>query len=320
METEEMLKNLHAAEIQLNICYYYNTAVLFFAKNLDRHFFHTCVTCALYKGLSKVTILDRKDFNGDIIDSIDQAMIFLKRHLNLRYEFDGFPARKEIPEIPYEALREGVINAVIHRDYFEKGANVMVEIFDDRVEIANPGGLPRGLRIENFGKESILRNPNIANLMQRIEYIEKMGTGILRMQKLLADAGLPPLRYELSGFVRAIFYRYPAAGRFAEQVSDYQYPPSTPQVPPKYPPSTPQVVPLVNDEKLQKVLLFCAEPKSREEIQFYLSLRDRKYFRVKILLPLLKKGLLIPTIPDKPNSPRQKYVAARGGREWVKRK
>jgi ATP-dependent DNA helicase RecG len=235
METEEMLKNLHAAEIQLNACYYYNTAVLFFAKNLDHHFFHTCVTCALYKGFSKVTILDRKDFNSDIIDSIDQAMIFLKRHLNLRYEFDGSPARKEIPEIPYEALREGLINAVIHRDYFEKGANVMVEIFDDRVEIANPGGLPRGLKIENFGKESILRNPNIANLMQRIEYIEKMGTGILRMQKLLADAGLPPLRYELSDFVRAVFYRYPAAWHDADQVSDYQYPypPSAPQAPPK---------------------------------------------------------------------------------------
>jgi ATP-dependent DNA helicase RecG len=55
----------------------------------------------------------------------------------------------------------------------------MVEIFDDRVEIVNPGGLPRSLKIENFGKESILRNPNITNLMQRIEYIEKMGTGIL---------------------------------------------------------------------------------------------------------------------------------------------
>ena len=119
-------------------------------------------------------------------------MIYLKQRLNVRYEFDGNPARIEIPEIPWEALREAVINAVIHRNYFEKGANVMVEIFDDRVEITSPGGLPKGLKEEDFGKISILRNPNIANLMQRIDYIEKMGTGIARMQKLLANAGLKP--------------------------------------------------------------------------------------------------------------------------------
>jgi len=94
---------------------------------------------------------------------------YLKQHLKVRYEFDGSPARKEIPEIPYEALREAVINAVIHRDYFEKGVNVMIEIFDDRVEITSPGGLPKGLKVEDFGKVSLLRNPNIANLMQRIE-------------------------------------------------------------------------------------------------------------------------------------------------------
>lgn len=104
-------------------------------------------------------------------------MPYLKQHLKVRYEFDGSPARKEIPEIPYEALREAVINAVIHRDYFEKGVNVMIEIFDDRVEITSPGGLPKGLKVEDFGKVSLLRNPNIANLMQRIEYIEKMGSG-----------------------------------------------------------------------------------------------------------------------------------------------
>ncbi len=202
-----MLKNLHAAEIQQNETYYYNTAVLFFAKNLELQYFHTKVTCALYKGKDKVTVLDRKDFNFDIVDTIDQTMIYLKQRLNVRYEFDGSPARKEIPEIPWEALREAVINAVIHRDYFEKGANVMVEIFDDRVEITSPGGLPKGLRKEDFGKISVLRNPNIANLMQRIDYIEKMGTGIPRMQKLLVDAGLKPLSYEISGFVRAVFFR-----------------------------------------------------------------------------------------------------------------
>jgi ATP-dependent DNA helicase RecG len=296
----------------LGTCYYYNTAVLFFAKNLDKHFFHTCVTCALYKGLDKVTVLDRKDFNHDIIDNIDKAMIFLQQHLNVRYEFDGSPARKEIPEIPIEALREAVINAVIHRDYFEKGANVMVEIYDDRVEITNPGGLPKGLKVKDFGKISILRNPNIANLMQRIEYIEKMGTGIRRMQKMLAGAGLPPIDYEFSNFVRAVFFR-PRAERAAFEVKDREadYYASTPQAPRKHPASTPQAPRKQKPEGPASILAFCAVPRSRAEIQAYLGLKDREHFRLNILQPLLKNGSLIPTIPDKPNSPRQKYLAAR---------
>ena len=76
-----------------------------------------------------------------------------------------------------------------------------MEIFDDRVEITSPGGLPKGLKTEDFGSASLLRNPNIANLMQRIDYIEKMGTGISRMQKLLKEAGLARLRYEFQALL-----------------------------------------------------------------------------------------------------------------------
>ncbi len=92
----------------------------------------------MYKGVERVTILDKKDFNLDLPNMIEESLLFLKQHLKLRYQFDGSPERLEIPEIPYEALRETVINAVIHRDYFIKGANVKVEIFDDRVEVTSP--------------------------------------------------------------------------------------------------------------------------------------------------------------------------------------
>lgn len=90
LDTPEMLKNLHVAEIQGKDTFYYNTAVLFFAKNLENQYYHTCVTCALYKGIDKVTVLDRKDFNFDIVDNIDQTMIYLKQHLKVRFEFSSF--------------------------------------------------------------------------------------------------------------------------------------------------------------------------------------------------------------------------------------
>ncbi len=81
----------------------------------------------------------------------------------------------------------------------------MVEIFSDRVEITSPGGLPKGLNPKEFGMRSVLRNPNIANLFQRIHYIEKMGTGIRRIEKMIKEAGLPPVRYRWDEFVTVAF-------------------------------------------------------------------------------------------------------------------
>ncbi|WP_435548422.1 ATP-binding protein [Desulfobacterium sp. N47] len=201
-----LYKNLGIGEIQEGRVFYNNLAPLFFAKNLNDFYYHTVVTCALYQGKTKATVLDRKDYNSDLVSSVDLSMNFIKQYLPVRYEFTGEPARKEVPQIPYEALREALINAVVHRDYFEKGGNVIVEIFEDRIEITNPGGLVKGLTPENFGKISMLRNPGIANLFQRIDYIEKMGTGIERIRLSLKEANVPQAQYELmSSFVKAVF-------------------------------------------------------------------------------------------------------------------
>ena len=131
------------------------------------------MTCALFKGTEKVHVLNRKDYNEDLISNIDNAMVFLKQHVPVRYEMTGGPRRREPPEVPFDALREAVINAVVHRDYLEKGARVMVEMFDDRIEIYNPGGLVKGLDPSEFGRKSVLRNPLLASMLDRIEYIEK---------------------------------------------------------------------------------------------------------------------------------------------------
>jgi len=204
-----ILQNLGVAEKQSGKVIFNNTGILFFAKNLEHIYRHTTITCALFKGTDKVDVLDRKDFNDDIVTSVNNAMLFLKQHIAVRYEFNGSPKRIEIPEIPFEALREAVINAACHRDYFEKGANIMVAIFDDRVEISSPGTLVKGLNKKNFGKKSILRNANIASLFHRMGYIEKMGTGIIRMQDLMKKAGLNPIQFEFDSFVTAIFERKP---------------------------------------------------------------------------------------------------------------
>jgi ATP-dependent DNA helicase RecG len=207
LDDATVLVNLGVAEKQEGKVIFNNTGILFFAKNLQDIYFHTTVTCALYKGIEKVEVLDRRDFNEDIVSSIDGAVNFLKQWIPVRDEPTGAPQMKKVPEIPYDALREAIINAVTHRNYFERGANVMVEMFDDRIEITNPGGLVKGLQPEDFGKRSVLRNPNIANLLHRIQYIEKMGTGISKIRTLMAEAGLSPVQFEFDTFFTATFRR-----------------------------------------------------------------------------------------------------------------
>jgi len=207
LDAPTVLTNLGVAEKQEGKVIFNNTGILFFSKNLADIYFHTAITCALYKGTEKIDVLDRRDFNEDLISSIDRAMIFLKQYIPLRYEMTGEPRRREIPEIPYEALREAIINATAHRDYFKKGTNIMVEMFDDRIDITNFGGLAKGLKPEDFGKKSVLRNPNIANLLHRAGYIEKMGTGINKMKNLISKASLPPIKFEFDNFFTVTFKR-----------------------------------------------------------------------------------------------------------------
>jgi ATP-dependent DNA helicase RecG len=207
LDNQTMLVNLDVAEKQEGRIMVNNTGALFFSKKLSDIYFHTAVTCALYKGTEKVQVLDRRDFNDDLISSIEGAMVFLKQYIPVRYEMTGSTRRKEIPEIPYDALREALINAVVHRDYFEKGANVMVEMFDDRIEITNPGGLVKGLKPADFGKKSALRNPTIASLLHHANYIEKMGTGISKIRKLMKEAKLSPPKFAFNTFFTVTFKR-----------------------------------------------------------------------------------------------------------------
>ena len=169
--------------------------MLFFSKEPTQRLFHVSVVCALFKGTGKATILDRKEFSGSIIENIEEALLYLRKHLQLRWEISNDSTRRrETLELPETALREAMVNALCHRDYLEEGAQVTVELFDDRLEIYNPGGLPKGLRPEEFGTRSVCRNPLIANLLLRCDYIEKLGTGIGRIRSALEQAGCPAVQ------------------------------------------------------------------------------------------------------------------------------
>ena len=188
-----------------------NAGILFFAKDIYKHIHHAETTLLAFKGTDRLHIYDRRDVRDDLLTQHREAVAFLQKHLNIRTEIKGFD-RKDIYEIPLEVLREAVVNALMHRDYSIRGTQVMVEIYDDRLEIVNPGGLPKGLSVRKLGKVSIRRNEIVADLFSRMHMVERTGMGIRKMRTAMLAAGLQEPVFQTAepeGFFRAVFFRSP---------------------------------------------------------------------------------------------------------------
>lgn len=186
-----------------------NGAVLFFAQTPEQFFEKAVVRCIAFEGTDKRFIIDDKVMSGTLYQQFLQAMEWLKGKLNVRYDIEGAGSqpRKEIWEIPEIVFREAIINALAHRDYYEKGARITIELFEDRVELSNPGGLVSGIPRNEFGKRSLSRNPLIFGLFERIRMVEQIGSGIVRMRDLMKEAGLTPPEFTIDGLFTVVFRR-----------------------------------------------------------------------------------------------------------------
>ena len=155
-----------------------NAAVLLFGKNPQKYFVQAQVKGVRYKGTEPVKpFLDMKSFGGNIIDQIDSATRFMLEHIPRAVWLAGNIQREEKYQYPPDALREGIVNAICHRDYASVG-EIHIRIFDDRIEIWSPGELPGSLTLDDLRKEhkSMPRNPLIAEQLFWIKYIEKVGS------------------------------------------------------------------------------------------------------------------------------------------------
>jgi ATP-dependent DNA helicase RecG len=158
-----------------------NPARLFFgAKPLQ-------LRCAVFLSTESSTIIDRHDFEGDILELIEEAQKYILKNIHIGMRLDGL-RRVDVPEIAVEALREAIINAFCHRDYYDPDY-IQMAIFKDRVEIRNPGTLYGNLTIEDLRKGNVSqrRNPLIADLFRRIEMVEAWGRGMPLILKYAPD-------------------------------------------------------------------------------------------------------------------------------------
>jgi ATP-dependent DNA helicase RecG len=178
-----------------------NGAVLLFGKNPQKHFINLCVRIGRFK--TETTIIDDKWVKGNLFQQFEETLKIIKQFMSVRYEIKGIE-RKDIWDYPIPAIREALLNALTHRDYFNIANFIVVKVYDDHIWFYNPGGLPEGITIGQLKKphQSYLRNPLIAKVFYLSGFIEQYGSGTVRMVNWMKEAHLPEPEYkeEMGGF------------------------------------------------------------------------------------------------------------------------
>ena len=191
----KLIKNINGKDMPTN-------ALLITLGKFD----NTMIKCARFKGTTKEIFIDKKEFDGNLFYNLENTIKFLQNHLNLNAEVEGLQLKEEL-EIPLLALREVLINAIIHRDYL-RNSDIKVAIYDDIVEIVSPGGFPNGLTLEEvMNGRSEIRNKILANLFRELNYVETWGSGIGKVKKICEEKNIKFEINETGNFVSIVFYR-----------------------------------------------------------------------------------------------------------------
>ncbi len=185
-----------------------NAAAVLFCKE-DTDYMQCLLRLARFKGKDNQMFIDNKQITGNIFRLIDAGMAFCFNHLSLSGEING-TYREEHLEVPAKALREALVNALVHRLYVKRGSSVSLAIYDDRIEIINPGTFPSNLTMAELraGNISELRNPTIAKVMYSRKTVETWGRGIKLIWDQCAKASLPePQIVSEGGYTKTVFWR-----------------------------------------------------------------------------------------------------------------
>lgn len=264
--------------------------LLIFSNFPQANFMQFSITASVIPGSEKGIEKDEKRFiddkriTGSIEDMLQGAMDFIEKNMKNIVAFDENGNRKNITEYPMLAIREAILNSIVHRDYsvHTEGIPISIEMYSDRLEIRNPGGIYGNEPVENLGLTHInTRNEALVNALEIMGITENRYSGIPRMRQLFDEAGLrrPVFKVENGEFI-VIFYNSKQTKEIGKKSKR---------------------------KDLENLILdFCSTPKNRQEIVDYIGL---SYFYVvnNLLKGLIEKGKIGLTIPNKPRSAKQKY-------------
>jgi predicted HTH transcriptional regulator len=177
--------------------------MLLFGRDRSHYFPDAWIQAGRFDGKDKTRIADQLEIRSYPVQAIEAAIAFIQKH-SMHGAAIGTVRRQERWDLPPVAVREAVINAVTHADYAQRGAPIRISIFDDRIEVENPGLLPFGLTVDDLHRGiSKLRNRVIGRVFHELGLIEQWGSGIQRMTAACRDAGmLPPVLEEIGSRFR----------------------------------------------------------------------------------------------------------------------
>lgn len=292
---EEILKKLNLVNKNNKLL---NAAYILFAKEAKLE-----LQMAIFATETKLTFLDIDQVFGNVFELIEVGESYIRKNIKWPVNFkSGGMERVEIPEIPLEAIREAIINSLIHRDFKNPKSNE-VAIYKDRVEIFNPGEFPEGFKPEDFieGQGSIPRNPLIANTLYLSKDIEKWGSGFRRITEACQKSNTK-VKFEIrkNGFM-VIFYRKTDDELFDLTQENKKTQENAQETHKKR----------TRNAQEDFILDFCNEARSLKEILEYCGYKNARSFREKYINPLLKDEKLKMTIPDQPKNRNQRYITSK---------
>lgn len=261
--------------------------LLTFARYPQACFPQLCITAISLPGTEigelgneEERFLDSERITGSISDMLEEAVDFVRRNSRTKTIIDNNGRRLDKPEYPLKAVREAILNALVHRDYsvYTENIPIRLEMYRDRMEINNSGSLYGRLKIDNSGKvRPDTRNAALANMLELLKVTENRYSGIPTMRHEFAAANLPlPIFYAKQGEFKVVMYNS-----------------------------------IVNKDNTSEeaILEYCRQPRNRTELTEFLG-KSRNFVMSKIIQPLVESGKLELTLPDKPKSSKQKYVAS----------
>ena len=236
---------------------------------------------------------DSRRIEGTLTDMLDEALKFVRKNMRIATRIDAATGQRvDVPQYPMDAVREAILNALVHRDYsfHTEGMPIQLVMYSDRLEITNPGGLYGRLTIDQLGNvQPDTRNPVLVTAMETLGKTENRYSGIPTIRYAMKKLSLPePLFVDARGKFTVTLFNGFGMPVGVEERSQSQ----------------------MNDEK--GLIDFCRTPRSRAEIIEFLDIPSGQYALRRYLDPLVESGAILMTMPEKPRSSKQEYVTADG--------
>jgi len=294
-----------------------NAGILMFGINPEYYMPGAYVQHVQFGGLTMgANIINENKFTGDYITILSKLDAFIETSVVQKRPVPVSVLREEtVRNYPYWAIRELVMNAVMHRDY-ESNTPTRFYEFANRLEIMNPGGLYGNANPENFPTVNAYRNPVVAEAMKILGYVNRFSRGVIRVQEELEENGNKKAMFNLSKItVFEVLVTNAVEQVKKEWKTDDITPQVTPQVIQNTPPVAPQDTPPVTPQ-VKSLLEVLTEELGRTELQEKLGLKDKRNFNELYLNPALEQGFVERKFPDKPNSRLQKYLITEKGKQY----